>query len=242
MSEEPVFFIKHKFHRAVEWGKRNRDTLLTGLLIAAFAFLGVVLYKQHESRKAAEAWGLISTAQDVAELERAAATYAGTPAGPFLLLRLGSTYVISGESEKALAVYGRAASESSGELALAAWFGTAMALESSGRFEQAGEALESLAAEDGFWGARARQSLEGLPGREAAYRQLEAEAARVKAAEAKAAEEAKAAQDLLMGFQPDDTAEGTMESAQADEIKEVVSQSGEDITGEPASEGNLDNE
>ena len=171
VTEETVFFLKHYSRQFVEWGRKNQDHLVTGILVVSLLLLGAVVYQRYAKSRADEAWSEVTLSTTVPELESAVAKFSSTPAGPFLKLRLADRYRDEGNLEKAKSVYLSVAA-SPGDFGPRARYSLTVTQESAGDFDSARAALQELSSVAGFWGARAAARLASLPSRVSAYNNL----------------------------------------------------------------------
>lgn len=161
--DEPKFFLKHWWHEFLLWCKENTDQLLTGLIAILVIGAAAVLWQRHRYNTDLAGWQSLDVIANADQLEAAVMDYSGTSAGLYLNLALADANLKEGRPQEADEYYRQVASEATGEIALRAKFGLARALEAQGEFELAGKAYEEIVSDDGFWGEKARESIEELP-------------------------------------------------------------------------------
>lgn len=182
--EEPKLFAKHYWHIASDWVVANRDNVLTGLLVVAIIILGIVVWNRYSSSRNTIAWGQVTLASKPDELEKAVASYGGTPAGRFLKILLADRYMNEGEFDRAGQLY--AAMSKDLEFGERARYSHAMSREAAGKFDEAAAELRQIASGADFWATQAKTALETQEKRREAYASFEAAKAAAAAAQAAA--------------------------------------------------------
>jgi predicted negative regulator of RcsB-dependent stress response len=217
--EKPTFFVKHYWNLFVEWLAKNKDQVMTGVLVGAIVLLGAVVWQRYSASRMVEAWSEVGTAGGAAGLETAVARYGATPAGAFLKLRLADLYANEGQADKAVTIYREMSGDK--EFCERARYSLALAQEGAGKFDEAADSLKALAAAGGFWGQQATKAQAAQAQRKAAYESFMA-----------ASQAAAAAKAPVKAPAPVETPETppAQESQQAEELQSTESVS----TGGPA--------
>jgi tetratricopeptide (TPR) repeat protein len=201
ITEEPAFFLKHYFNVSLEWLKANRDQVLTGVLVIAVLFLASYAWKQYSTTRANSAWGEVTLSNTIPELEASLARFSDTAAAPLIKLRLADQYLATGNYDNAARLYSDVGADAGFSERDRARYSVSLVYEAQGKFDESGKVLQEVAALDGFWGIKAKQSFEKLTERRNAYAGYEAAGAAAKAASSDStvtASEAAQAADLLL--------------------------------------------
>lgn len=197
--EEPGFFLKHWWQSFADWVSENRDQFITALIAILVIVVAGLLWHRHVEANETRAWVEFGSPESVASLEVAAASYAGTEAGPFLLARLGDVQLAQDRTGEAISTYGQVTERTKGPEKQRALYSLARALESAGRFDEAKETCEGLAEGEGFWAQESKKALRELAANREAWQRVE----EMKAKAAEEAEEAQAATETdAEGDQP----------------------------------------
>jgi len=178
ITEKPSFFLKHYYASSVEWVTANKDPVLTGALVAAVIILGAYAWRQYSAARASDAWGQVTLARDIASLESALSKYSGTPAAPFLKMRLAAEYLDQGQSDNAIRLYSEVAADNSFSERAVARYSLAGAYETAGKFDEGAKVLTDLASQTDFWGRKAKDALDTQAKRRDGYNDLQAAKAR----------------------------------------------------------------
>jgi len=213
--EEPGFFLKHWWHSFVDWASENRDQFITGVIAVLIIVAAGLLWRRHVQAMETQGWVEFGSPESAASLEAAAANYAGTKAGPFLKAKLADVQLAQGRTDEAISAYRQVSERTQGQEKKRALYSLARALESAGRFDEAKDTCEGLAAGLDFWAQESKKVLDELAATREAWQRVEEMKAKA-AAEAEAAEAEAAAETGAEGEEPAAPSGETVEDEMAD--------------------------
>jgi predicted negative regulator of RcsB-dependent stress response len=141
----PVAEHEEAIQRAKDFYGTYGKHLTTVLAVVLVAVVASRLYNATQTRKAAEASTLFSTAQSVEDLESLAEKFKGVPSAPLARLRLAKAYYDAANYDQAITTYEALSIDSADALVgLAATMGVAHCLEARGQTEEALAAFEAF--------------------------------------------------------------------------------------------------
>ena len=145
----PVAEHEEAIQRAKDFYGTYGKHLTTVLAVVLVAVVAGRLYNARQTRKAAEASALFSTAQSIEDLESLAEKFKGVPSAPLAQLRLAKAYYDAANYDQAITTYETLSTDTADALVgLAARMGVAHCLEARGQTEESLAAFEAFMADN----------------------------------------------------------------------------------------------